>query len=364
MNLKDIKLNCRLFNGDIPCKPNKLYGVHCVDKNGNDCKYYNPTKERILIIKLGAVGDVIRTTPLLHYLKKHYPLAKIYWLTNSPVVIPQIVDVVLKYNVENITYLQSVKFDYAFNLDKDKEACVLLEKINSDVKKGFTLREGIPYPVDPDAVNKYMTGLFDDVSLTNTKTYLEEIFEICGFGYTGEKYILSNFSEYEKDWKFDKAKKIIGLNTGCGGRWTSRLWADQNWILLARELLKQNYEVIFLGGEQEDEKNKSFKKASGGKYPGHFKLEKFISLVDQCSLVVTAVTMAMHITLGLGKKIVLFNNIFNRNEFELFGLGEIIEPDKGCKCFYSPVCINPDYKCMEYISVGRVLNTINKLLRK
>ena len=35
-------------------------------------------------------------------------------------------------------------------------------------------------------------------------------------------------------------------------------------------------------------------------------------------LVVTAVTMAMHIALGLGKKLVLFNNIFNPHEFELY----------------------------------------------
>jgi heptosyltransferase-2 len=364
LDLKDIKLNCRFFTGEIPCRPNKLYGVHCIDENGNDCKYYEPTKEKILIIKLGAVGDVIRTTPLLTYLKKHYPPAKIYWLTNTPELIPRIVDVVLKYNAENLTYIQAIKFDFAVNLDKDRDACAVLEKINSEVKKGFTLKDGIPYPIDNEAVHKYMTGVFDDISMDNTKTYPEEIFEICGFRYSGEKYILSNFSEYQKDWKIDKTKKVVGLNTGCGGRWTSRLWADQNWILLARELVKQNYEVIFLGGEQEDGKNKSLEKASGGKYPGHFKLEKFINLVDQCHLVVTGVTMAMHITLGLGKKIVLFNNIFNKNEFELFGLGEIIEPDKKCKCFYSPVCINPEYKCMEHISVDRVLNTINKLLGK
>ena len=200
--------------------------------------------------------------------------------------------------------------------------------------------------------------------MNNTKSYPEEIFEICGFKYSGEKYILSNFNQFKEDWDIDKSKLVIGLNTGCGGRWTSRLWADENWVLLAKELIKKKYEVIFLGGEQEDDKNTYFAKASGGKYLGHFRLEKFINLVDQCSLVVTGVTMAMHITIGLNKKIVLFNNIFNRHEFELFGLGEIIEPERECKCFYSPTCINTEYKCMDYISVDKVLNTINKLLRK
>lgn len=364
MNLKDIKLNCRYFRGDIPCKPNKLYGVHCVDDQGNDCKYFSPTNEKILIIKLGAVGDVIRTTPLLPYLKKHYPHSKIYWLTNTPAVIPTEVDVILKFNAEGIAFLRSVKFDYAFNLDKDKEACGLFNQIDSKIKKGFVLKEGIPYPADDDAIHKYFTGIFDDLSLENTKNYPEEIFEICGFKYSGEKYILSNFEQFGRSWQIDKSKKVVGLNTGCGDRWTSRLWADENWINLAKNLIEQNYEVIFLGGEQEDKKNCEFSKSSGGKYFGHFRLETFINLVDQCNLVVTGVTMAMHITLGLGKKIVLFNNIFNKNEFELFGLGEIIEPERECKCFYSPVCINPEYRCMEYLSVDRVLNTIINLLGK
>lgn len=364
MNLKDIKLNCRYFTGDIPCKPNKLYSVHCVDDKGNDCDYYTPTEERILIIKLGAVGDVIRTTPLLTYLKKIFPLAKIYWLTYTPVIVPGNVDVILKFNTESVAFLQSIRFDYAFNLDKDKEACGLFNQIDSKIKKGYILKDGIPFPADNDGVHKYLTGVFDDLSLKNTKSYPEEIFEICGFKYSGEKYILANFEQFGKDWQIDKSRKVIGLNTGCGDRWTSRLWADENWISLAKKLTDQNYEVIFLGGEQEDNKNKEFAKLSQGKYFGHFRLETFINLVNQCDLVVTGVTMAMHITIGLGKKIVLFNNIFNKNEFELFELGEIIEPERECKCFYSPVCINPEYRCMEYLSVDRVLNTISNLLGK
>ena len=362
MNLKDIKLNCRHFRGDIPCSPNKSYNVHCIDEKGNDCRYFDPVGEKILIIKLGAVGDVIRTTPLITYLKKNYPQAKIYWLTHTPVVVPDIVDEVLKYNAESLIYLRSVRFDYVFNLDKDKEACALIDQIDSKIKKGFILKDGIPYPADNDAEQKYFTGIFDDISLKNSKSYPEEIFEICGYRYSGEKYILSDFNDFREEWDIDKTKRVVGLNTGCGGRWTSRLWADDNWVSLAKQLLDRNYEVVFLGGEQEDKKNTALAGESGGKYPGHFRLETFINLVDQCDLVVTGVTMAMHITLGLNKKIVLFNNIFNSSEFELFGLGDIIEPEKECKCFYRPVCVNPEYNCMDYISVDRVLNSIKKLL--
>jgi heptosyltransferase-2 len=69
--------------------------------------------------------------------------------------------------------------------------------------------------------------------------------------------------------------------------------------------------------------------------------------------------MALHIAIGLEKRIILFNNTFNRREFELYGLGEILEPDFDCSCYYSPVCPND---CMQYITVDRVFKTCKKLL--
>jgi heptosyltransferase-2 len=88
-------------------------------------------------------------------------------------------------------------------------------------------------------------------------------------------------------------------------------------------------------------------------------LGEFIDLVDETDLVVTAVTMAMHLAIGLRKPLVLFNNIFNRHEFELYGRGRIIEPSIACDCYYTPVC--PRH-CMESIEVPRVLAACLELL--
>lgn len=364
LKIDQLKTECRFFRGDIPCKPHKQHGVHCVDISGNDCQYYDPIKEKILIIKLGAAGDVIRTTPILYPLKEKFPKAKIFWLTLSSSLIPSNVDVIMDFNLANVEFLKEEEFDLLINLDKDKEACALANKIRAKDKKGFILKNGIPFPANKSAENKYLTGISDDISQSNTKNYMVEMFEIIDFNYKGEKYILPDFSSFSTLWNIDKNKKVIGLNTGCGGRWTSRLWNDENWINLAKYLLNSNYEVVFLGGEQEDVKNKFLAKQSGGKYFGHFSLGKFINLMDNCDLIVSAVTMAMHIALGLNKKLVLLNNIFNKNEFELFGLGEIIEPEKECKCFYKPACTNTYYRCMDFISVEKVIDSIDRLLKK
>ena len=79
-----IHRDCRYFKGDRPCKPHKEEGVIC-----QDCPHYDPVSHRILIIKLGAIGDVIRTTPLLTPLRDKYPNSEITWMTWTPEAVPR-----------------------------------------------------------------------------------------------------------------------------------------------------------------------------------------------------------------------------------------------------------------------------------
>lgn len=354
-----IKKNCRHFRGDIPCKPHKKQGAICVDTIGNNCSYYDPVDKRILIIKLGAIGDVIRTTPILRKLKEIEPRAEIWWLTLTPEVVPNIVDIVLPFTPQSLVTLQMTAFNIIYNLDKDKEACAICTIVKADVKKGFMLRGGKCVPIDTAAEHKYLTGIFDNLSKANTKSYQEEIFDICGFKFSGEEYIMPDISEYH--WKLPKKKVIVGLNTGCGDRWTSRLWPNKYWLSLAKYLKKAGYVPLFLGGEQEHKNNLTLAKQSRAIYLGHFPLQQFMSLVNRCDLVVTAVTMALHIATGYQKKIVLFNNIFNKYEFELYGRGVILEPDYECDCFYSPTCKN---NCMQYLRIDTVYDSIQNLIKQ
>lgn len=349
-----VETRCRYFKGDVPCKPHKQHGVHC-----DECKYKDLTKQDLLIIKLGAIGDVIRTTPILHRLKREFPDAKIWWLTRTPEILPDWVDVKLPFTLESIMAITETPFSRVYNFDKDREACALMNKLQTKKKYGFELVHGVCAPVNSLAKHKFLTGLFDDVNKANTKSYLVELFEMAGYEFMGEEYILPYQPWSDPKWKFVKGKKIVGLNTGCGGRWTSRLWPDEYWVTLARKLKSSGYDVLLLGGEQEHEKNMKLAKRSGAKYFGHYSLNGFINLVNHCDLVVTAVTMAMHIAIGLKKKLVLFNNIFNKHEFELYGRGEILEPDYKCSCYFSPTCPN---NCMQYLKPERVFETVKKLL--
>jgi len=87
-------------------------------------------------------------------------------------------------------------------------------------------------------------GLFDDVNIKNKKSYVQEIFQIFGAEFKGEKYVLENTSS--KSWNIPNNSSIVGLNTGCGDRWKTRLWPEEYWIRLTKLLKISGYEVVLL----------------------------------------------------------------------------------------------------------------------
>ena len=404
MRKEQVKYDCSYFEGHIPCKPNKQYDVQCnncsfyeldttkiinlQDKNSHLKEIYkicnfqektlknyadiNTKKTKVLFIKLGAIGDVIRTTPLLEKFRSKYGDCHFTWVTHTPQVTPKNdVDLIFQWNESSVSYISKQSFDIAINLDKDKEACILLSLVDAKKKFGFIWQNGHINTATEKAEHKLLTGLFDHLSKKNTKNYLEEIFEICNFDFNLEEYKINLNQELSDQWNkklknLSKGKKIIGLNTGCGSRWKTRLWPPKNWIILINKLEKLGFFCLLMGGPDEDEMNRHYQSETNATYLGIFSLEEFIAISSNTDIIVTPVSMMMHIALALKKQLLLFNNIFNVHEFELYGRGIIIEPTSGCDCYFGNSC-SREKSCMKDISVKDVLSNIavlNKNLNK
>ncbi|ANQ52870.1 glycosyltransferase family 9 protein (plasmid) [Flammeovirga sp. MY04] len=355
----NIKYNCKHFKGNIPCLPNKLRDQDC----RGSCDDYIEISKKILIIKLGARGDVLRTTPLLRRYKSIYPDAQFTWVTLYPEVLPDNeIDIVYKFNGVTIFSVLKMSFDIAINLDKDIEVCLFFKEVNSKEKYGFTAHNGHIYPQTSSAKHKILTGLFDDFSKKNTKSYLEEIFEICHLKFNYEEYYINVDESLKNIWgntllSKSSGKEIIGLNTGSGKRWLTRQWTEEKWIRLINLLQRHGFFVMVLGGKDEDEQNLILSTKTGCYYPGTFSIKEFIALSDSCDIIVSQVTFMMHVAIGLKKKLVLLNNIFNVHEFEMYGRGSVIQPDSGCDCYYEPFCGRPK-SCMHDITAKEVFNHI------
>lgn len=357
MTLQDVRQDCFFFRSTIPCKPNKKDGSVC-----GSCTHYRPISRRVLIIKLGAMGDVIRTTPLARRLKDEDPNTHITWVTLTPEIVSSTVaDEILPFTFEAVYGILHRRFDIAINLDKEIEACALLADAKAEQKYGFTWDGNSILPATPAAEHKLITGFFDGESQKNTKNYLEEIFEICHRDFRGEEYTLDVDAGLAAKWShlhtLAAGKPIIGLNTGCGKRWTTRLWQPESWVELILKLQSAGYFPILLGGPDEHELNVYYNRQTNAYYPGTMPLKEFIALFSHLDVTVTQVSMAMHIALGLRTHLVLMNNIFNKHEFELYGRGSLVGPSSGCDCFYGTSCSRQRH-CMLDLGVDTVLDAI------
>ena len=175
----DINYDCKYFKGDRPCIYNKQKGIHC-----NECCYYESVRYQILIIKLNAVGDVLRTTCILPALKEKYKNSWITWLTEKEssqiLTNNNFVDEIVKDDFIIMLKLQAQEFDLVINLDVDPKSAMIATVAKGKEKMGFAMnRRGFIYPVNEEANEWFHMGIFDDVKQKNQKTYQQIVKEIC-----------------------------------------------------------------------------------------------------------------------------------------------------------------------------------------
>ena len=367
------KGDCLHFEGDRPCK------FYWIDRSvcWNCNNHYKKTKQRILLIKLDAVGDVIRTTPLAEGIKKKFPNSHLTWLVakagsefleNNPYI-----DRILTFTSENTNPLLCEYFNILINLDKDKKATYLANKINAEEKKGFLLSPyGKPFPVNKGANYLYKIALDNwGEKTTNKKHFQEMIFEAAEIPYKNEEYFISL---NKKDLEFaegfvkrlEKNKPIIGINTGCGPKYPYKKWHEEGIVKVIKELKKQKKQVILFGGPDEINLNKRLIKKTKAIDAGcNNTLKQFAALLNLCDVIFTGDTTAIHIAIALKKPVVAVFGPTPAQEINLYKGKKLIGKVYCLNCYNQFPCImekNSEKTCMQTITPKEVLNAINEFL--
>lgn len=369
-----LKRDCKHFPGDRPCLFHKNEGIKC-----DDCPHYEPVKFKVLIIKLDAVGDVLRTTCILPGLKEKYPESHITWITrknakeifyNNPYV-DRIFEIE---NPETNYFLQVESFNVVLNLDSSPISSAICSSVNGEEKLGFGIdQKGKVYPINPEAEEWFLLGAFDDLKKKNTRTYQSIILEIAKIN-TENFPILLFLNEIEKIFanefltknQINRSKKIIGLNTGAGPRWKFKSWTLEGFETLIKMLIEKTEYYIFLyGGPFEKERNDYLSKIDQTRVVDtgtNNSLREFFALVNLSDLMVTGDTLAMHTATALGKKTIALFGPTSANEIETYGLITKIQSDLDCLVCYKMDC-DFDPNCMNSIKPEKVFQTILELMK-
>lgn len=313
------KRNCKSFMGNHACDMVKYNNM----ENCEACNFYEQYTKKILIIKLGATGDVLRTTTLLQAIKAKYGNPIIYWLTteyNKAILENNtFVDKILVHNNDTILRIQQEKFDVLYSLETDTPGTLLANLVKAEEKYGYYFHEDGHPATFNQAADYYLETQFSErLNKENRKTYQEMMFEAMELKYNKEDYILRlgekelNYAKnFYSIYGITEKDFLIGINLGAGTRWPSKNWNKDKILELIKRIKREsNYKIIILGGQNEEKTMAYFmeqlrKESMQAIFNNpNNSLREFISLINRCDIVITMDSLAMHIALALKKKTV------------------------------------------------------------
>jgi len=364
-----LRLDCRHYRGDRPCRA----GVQGACPVG--CGRYAPQGRRILIIKLGALGDVIRTAAVLPGLKERWPDSHVTWISrpngarmlkNHPLI-----DRLLSFDAETLSHVEYERFDLCLSLDKEPGPAALAMRVDTPDSRGIGLSVyGTPTPLNPECEDYFLLGLDDELKFRgNTKSYQRLLYEALGLEYAGERYRLYPSRDAVEAarafWErvgVTRDDIVVGLNTGAGPVFANKNWPPEKYIELARAITERtDWRVALYGGPDEGELNHRIADACPGVIDTGCRHDEqhFTALMQRGDVIVTGDTMAMHVAIALETPtIVLFGPTCDQ-EIDLYGLGEKLNAGLDCSPCYRRRC---DYSpnCMDALDVERVFEAVGR----
>lgn len=296
---------------------------------------------KIAIIKIGATGDVVRTTVLLHLFRND----DITWITAKhnievlPFQQPNLSSVIAIEDVNNSGILNE-EFDLVISLDDDSKCATLASSFKTKEMFGAYM-EGDKVAYTSAANEWFDMGLSsrfgkeraDEIKWENQDSYQEILYRMLGHQFNGEEYLIP------EDVKHNQASKIIGIEARAGARWPTKMW--NKYDELAEQLKKEGHEVVF--------------------FKDRDTIRDYMHDIAQTNMLVCGDTLGMHIALALKMPVVtLFTctsavEIYGYNRME-----KIVSPylkEAFYKTDYHPEAVNS-------IHFDTVLYAVHQQLQK
>jgi heptosyltransferase II len=178
---------------------------------------------RILIIKLGATGDVVRTTPLL----RHFA-GSCSWVTahkNLP-LLQGIERDVRAVSWEDRHHVADCRYDLLINLEDDRASSEFLRELEFDQLFGAHLdgNDRLTYTKDSrgwfdlSLISRFGRDEADQRKLANRRTYQELIFDGLALDFSGEEY-------YLPPPKPTGLRGDVAISCTAGPIWPMKKWA-------------------------------------------------------------------------------------------------------------------------------------------
>jgi ADP-heptose:LPS heptosyltransferase len=285
----------------------------------------------VLIAKLGATGDVVRTTPLLRRLH-----GQITWLTaaKNTVLLEGLMSNLQCLAWEDRSQIPDTEYDLVINLEDTQEMGLYLQTLKSKHRFGAYVdsNNALCYTsnskgwFDLSLISKYGRQEADRLKLLNRNSYQDLIFDSLGFSFQGETYLLPE--PIETGLAGD-----VAISAEAGPVWPMKNWAYYG--DLKRDLEAMGYTVNAL--------------------PRRASLLEHLADVRNHRCLVGGDSLPMHLALGSGTRCVTLFNCTSPWEIHDYGIQKKIVSPLLAEFFYKR---NYDVRATTAISLDEVMSAV------
>jgi heptosyltransferase-2 len=365
-----VQKNCRHFNGYKPC------GLS--DECNAGCAHKNPVRTRILIVHLGALGAVVRSTALLPALMRKYSQAHITWVTDKPA--DQLlrnhprIDRVLTTTQEDLLLLSALQFDVALVIDKSLKAAGVLKQTSAQEVLGFLVENHAIVPANAEAEELWSLGLSNHKKFfVNQKTENQLIAEALKLSpYIQDEYDLplsvneqALALQRREQMTLNPQQPVIGLNTGCSNVIQAKRLTVEMQRQVIQTLLEKGYEnLVLLGGPEDSERNQQIGEGLPVfQTPTQSGLRDGLSSVAACDVVLTGDSLGLHMAVSQKKYVVAWFGPTCAHEIDLYGRGEKILTAASCSPCWKRSC-SESVMCYDQVQAKEIVKAIENGCRQ
>lgn len=260
---------------------------------------------KILLIKTGAAGDVVRTTVLLNALEGAFT-----WVIDSrykdllPLQHPNLQRVVTI--EEALPALQHEIFDHIISLEEDADCALLACRIPTKKFTGISL-ENKRFQYTPDAAGWFDMSLISALGAScanetkkhNTASFQQLLLNMFSLPFTGEPYCIYRNLHIQPD------KRVIGIETRVGARWPNKGWSG--YPALIHKLQQLGYTCKML-----EERNT---------------ITEYLDDIAHCGFIISGDTLAMHVAMAYHiPSIAIFNCTSPAEIYDYGTLRKVVSP--------------------------------------
>ncbi len=338
-------------------------------------------QQKILLIKLGAAGDVILSVPSMRMLKKRYPKSHLTVMVDKKLGglianVPYVDDVVLvqRKKLSNFLYLLKTakrlrreQFDFSVDLQNTKWTHLLSwlggVKLRFGYKRGhlgFLLNRPDPTYDQAAPPIQHQFRILSKAGVTELDQSLE-----LGSNQESEQRVENIF----KKIPIGPLTRVVGFVVGSSPAWQTKRWPLHYFEELAERLLDRfDIRILLIGAPDEQEIANQFSPVLSPhvhNLVGQTQLEDLVPLLKHCHVLITGDTAPLHVSSAVATPVVsIFGPTSPSRHMPPHERSTVMVKNLPCQPCYSGKCHQKEkMACLNKISVQEVFQACLKYLK-